>query len=184
MDANKTTEVVNQLAAAANVSNFTVTDLATAMSYASTIASRYGVSLSKVLAIMGMWKNLGMDTSVVGTAFRNLQLEGSDAESVAKFNEKLQTLTGRVVQFTDAAGNLRDPVQLLYEVGDAVKNLGTAQQGDLLGSLFGKRAVVPALALAGGTKSFDELFAAKGHSQTLSRINVVDVNRAIVNDFL
>jgi TP901 family phage tail tape measure protein len=159
MGFDKTAEVASKMAVAANASNFTVQELATSMSYASTIANEFGVSFDETLSILSVWRNLNLDASTAGTAFRNILLEMSGRDGVGKFNEQLNEATGKTINFTERLKNLKSPSKVLFEIGEAMKNLGSSQKGELLNTLFGKRAVVPALALSKGQNPFNDILS-------------------------
>lgn len=157
MEATEASRVADIFTAAVNNSNFTLDGLVTSLANAGPVASRFKVPLEDTVAVLSGMTNLNIDASSAGTAFRNILLKLSDTAGRSKFNAMLKEATGQTMKFTDASGNLRPLPQLLFEIGDAVKNLGTAEQGELLNTLFGLRAVVGAGALSEGKNSFLEL---------------------------
>lgn len=164
MEASEAGKVADIMTEAMNKSNLTLSDMITALSYAGPIAKRFNVSLEDTTAVLGVMRNLNIDAESAGTAFRNMLLEMSDPKGRDKFNEMLKSMTGKEIKFTDMAGNLRPISTLLFEIGDAMKGMGTADQGNLLFTLFGKRAIVPAGALAEGKDQFLELAKALQNS--------------------
>lgn len=156
-EASESGNIADVFSAAVNNSNQTLDGLLTSMATAGPVAKKYRIGLEETVATLSGMTNLNIDASTAGTAFRNMLLKMSDAAGREKFNKALKEATGNTVDFVDEAGNLRSLPQLLFDVGDAVKNLGTAEQGDLLNQLFGLRAIVPAGALSEGREGFTDL---------------------------
>ena len=149
--------IADLYAEALNLSNAALEDMATSMAYAAPIADQYGLKLEDVVAMMGVFRNLNIDAETAGTGFRNLLLELSESKGVGRFNELLGTLTGTTLNFRDAAGNLMSPIQALQAIGKALEPLGTAERGELLNTLFGKRVVIPATAFMAATDQFAQI---------------------------
>lgn len=159
MDASKAGHLSDLFTETVNSSNYTLEELITSMQYAAPIAAKYGIKIESLLASLAGMKDVNLDASIAGTAMRNMILYMSQTKGQEKFNEQLKDLTGNTIAFTDAQKNLKDPTQLLFEIGEAVKGLGTAEQGDILSELFGTRAVIPAMAIIQGKNPFDEMLA-------------------------
>ncbi len=157
MDFSEAGKVADVMAQALNLSNAALEDMATSMAYAGPIANRYGVSLEDVVSVLGHMRNLNIDAETAGTAFRNMLLEMTDPKGRDKFNKLLDEMTGKTITFVDEAGNLKSVTELLFAIGEVSKGLGTAQQGQLFFELFGKRAIVPASALAEGRNAFEAI---------------------------
>ncbi len=168
-DASQAARFADVFTAAVNNSNFSLQDLITSLSTAAPVAKAYGVGLEDTVAVLAGMTNLNIDASTAGTAFRNMLLKLSDAASREKFNQALQEATGTTIQFVDAAGNLKPLPDLLFSIGEAMKGLGTAEQGKLLADLFGLRAVVPAAALGQGKNAFQELVEILRQSQGVAQ---------------
>jgi len=66
-------------------------------------------------------------------------------------------MTGQTIKFVDASGNLRNLPNILFDIGEATKDLGTAEAGGLVSELFGLRAVTGALVVGGGKSPFQEM---------------------------
>jgi TP901 family phage tail tape measure protein len=157
MEATEAGRVSDVMTAAVNNSNNTLSDLVTSMAYAAPVAKRYGQSLEDTVSVLAVLRDLNIDASTSGTAYRNALLKLSDATGRDDFNKSLQTATGNTIDFVDAGGNLKPLPELLFKIGDAMKGLGTAQQGDILGDLFGLRAVVPASAIADSVNEYNKI---------------------------
>jgi len=104
--------------------------------------------------------NLNISAAESGTAFVSFLSRMSKQEFTDKFNKGLQELTGQTVAFRDSENNLRKPLRILQAIGEATKELGTAQRGDLLGELFGVRQFGKASGGARGAVDAQQLLAA------------------------
>lgn len=158
---------------AVNNSNSTLKGLITSMSGAGPIAKDYNVSLEDTVATIAGMTNVNIDASSAGRAFRNMLLKLSDAAGRKGFNKNLKEMTGNVIDFTDESGNLRNLPQILFDIGEATKGLGTAKRGELLNQLFGLRAITPASALGKQENPFaglvDKLQNAEGAAQETAK---------------
>lgn len=159
LDSSNAGKVADIFTAAVNNSNFTLDGLISSLSTAGPIAKQFGVDIEDTVATLGGLTNLNIDPSAAGTAFRNMMLKLSSAAGRDTFNKNLEEMTGNVIDFTDANGNLRNLPQLIFAIAEATKDLGTAERGDLLNQLFGLRAIVPAAALGQNMKDFEKLVA-------------------------
>lgn len=157
LGATEAARVSDVLALAANKGNFALSDFVTSLGQAGPIAHQYGLSLEETVAVLAQLRDVNIDAEMAGTAFKNLMLYVSSAKGRDKFNETLKGLTGNTIQFVDAADNLRPIPSILFEIGNAIRGLGTATKGGMLDELFGKRAVVPAMILANNKNPFNNL---------------------------
>lgn len=155
MEASDATAVADVLTDTVNNSNFSLQGLVDSMSKAAPIAKQYNVTLEDTAAVLAAMTAVNIEASMAGTGFRNLLLKAS--ANGEDFNTTLKELTGNTVKFQDEAGNLRNLPQLLFDIGEATKELGTAVKGELLADLFGLRAIVPALAATAGKNEFEFL---------------------------
>lgn len=157
MEAGQANKVADLLATAMTNARFPFEDLQTAITYAGKAAYEFKVPIEDAMAVITHLKRTGMDASSVGSAFRNMLLEMSESRGAKKFNKMLGELTGKNVVFRDISGNLKPLPDILFKVGEAITDLGTAEQGDLLQLLFGKRAFLPAASLMKGKNPFLEM---------------------------
>ncbi|MEO1617491.1 MAG: phage tail tape measure protein [Planctomycetota bacterium] len=139
MEATDASRVADGLTAAANRSFNSVESLGEALSYAGPVAADANMSLEETLAILGTLGNIGIQGSSAGNALKRL-LTLSAAES-----EKFQKVFG--VATMDAAGNARPLVDVLGEVADATKNLGSAEKAAKLNEVFGLLGITSASAI-------------------------------------
>lgn len=143
--------------AAVNNSNFSLEGLSQAMSKAGPIANKYHLGIKDVVTTLAMMANVNIDPSMSGIALKNLHLKSSSKSGQDKFNQQLKDATGQTIKFGDANGNLKPIPKLLFEIGEATKNMGTMEMGTLFSDLFGLRAIVPALEISGSGNQFKEL---------------------------
>lgn len=162
MDASATKEVVDKLAVALNASNFNLEDITTSLQYAVPAAKFYNVTLEETLAILGAMRDLQIDASIAGTAFRNMMMYMSQKKEQDKFNEELKALTGNTIEFTDALGNLHSPLKILPAMLKATEGLGTAQRSNLIGGILQARATIPGAAVGRSIERMEEMLAALG----------------------
>ncbi len=158
LDADEATRVADGLTAAANMSFNTVDQIGEALSYAGPVARDFNMSFEDTLAVLGGLGNVGIQGSAAGTAVRRLlTLTGAEAQ-------KLQKIFG--VSFVDAAGNARPLVDVLGEVDEATKDLGSAERAAKFNEAFGLLGITGASAIGRSAgdiaKLADDIKAAGG----------------------
>lgn len=141
------TEIADSLAIAANKSNFALDDLMEAMSKVGPIARNMGMDFRQTIAIMAAMRNVEIQAETAGISLRNMLLQMSKSDNADKFNATLASLGKGAIKFVDQFGNLRDPAAILFEIGAALKGVGTATRVDALRQLFDLRPIVPAQAV-------------------------------------
>jgi TP901 family phage tail tape measure protein len=149
--------VANVFALAANKGNFALNDFVEAMSKVAPMAAEMGLSLEQTVAVLAQLRDVGIEAETAGYSLRNILLEAIDTKKVDAFNQSLKTLTGQTVVFADQAGNLRNVVEIISEIGVKTAKLGTATRTNLLNDLFGKRAVLSALVISRTTGNVADL---------------------------
>lgn len=146
LNATDAAEVANKIGITAVSSSFGLEGITTSLSHAASAASTYGISIDEMLATMAAMKDIQIEDSIVGTAFRNMMGYMSQKDEQDKFNQRLQEMTGNTIQFTDAVGNLYGPMKLLPALLKATEGIGSAERMNLLFGLLETRAVIPAIA--------------------------------------
>jgi TP901 family phage tail tape measure protein len=139
MEASQAPRVADALTAAANKSFNSVESLGEALKYAGPVAADANMSLEETLAILGTLGNVGIQGSSAGNALKRL-LTLSAAES-----EKFQKVFG--VATKDAAGNARPLVDVLGEVAQATKDLGSSDRAAKFNEVFGMLGITAASAI-------------------------------------
>ena len=149
LDAGDAGRVADALTVAANKSFNTLESLGEALTYAGPVASDFNMSIEDTLALLGALGNVGIQGSNAGTALRRLlTLSGAEAE-------KLKEIFG--VSFVDMRGNARPLVDVLDEVNQATKDLGTAARAQKFNEAFGLLGITGASALSKNAVNVREL---------------------------
>ena len=158
LGADQSTRVADVFTKAVNSSALGLETLTEGFKYIGPLGNKTNMSLEETTATIGMLGNLGIEGSMAGSSIRGMIISLSDATKRGKFSKMLEDMTGKTVEFTDTAGNLKKPVEILFEMGKALKGAGSAEQLDAMGQLFGNRQLVSADAISQGVDSFTELF--------------------------
>src|SRR5690606_5712526 len=143
--------------AAVNNSNFDLQSLIDSMKSAAPIAHQFGMSIEDTTAMLSVMRDVNIDASSSGTGLRNMFLKLSSESGREKFNKDLKELTGTTIKMVDAQKNLRHLPDIMFDIGAAMKDLGTAEAGSLLSNLFGLRAIVPGMVLSGAGGPFAKI---------------------------
>lgn len=149
LDASQTQVVVDVLAATANGSATTLTDLGEAMKYAGIQAKASGVSVQQTAAMLAILANNGIKGSMAGTALARAMKNIAEGKADKHFK-------ALGIATKDADGNLRPLPDLMRELGEATKNMGSADRLKIFGEVFG-RGSAAALALAESSSAFETL---------------------------
>ena len=124
------------LVSAFTSSNMSLTQLGETMQYVGPVARAAGMSLEETAAMAGLLGNVGIKGSKAGTALRSMV---GNLAAPAKRGRKMLKKLG--IQALDSAGNLRPMTQLLGEVAEKTKDLGTGDQLAAFKDLVGKEAM-------------------------------------------
>ena len=149
MRAEKMSDVSDILTAAANGSAQTLTDLFEALKMAGPQASTAKESITDVAAAIGIMANVGIKGTMAGTALRRayVNMASKDVQAyLARFN----------IQAVDASGNMRRMRDILYEVAQAMRNMGTAERMAFAEQVFDMRGSFVGLSLGGNIEGMDE----------------------------
>ena len=150
LDAGEMTRVSDVLTATANGSAQTLTDLGESMKYIAPIAFQAGQSLESAAKMVGILANMQIKGSMAGTSYKNILLQLADP-AVQK------QLQGMGIAVVNMAGDMREPADILLELGQAMGKMGSAARLALVSSLFGKRSVGTGSVLATMADKFDDL---------------------------
>lgn len=116
--------------------NTNLSKLGDTMKYVAPIAASVGVSIEEVAAMAGKLGDDGIQGSMAGTALRSIYNRLSAPPKAAR--EALEELK---IKAKDMKGNLRPVSDLLVEIFDKTKKLGTADRAGLLKDIAGEEAV-------------------------------------------
>jgi len=146
--------VADVLAQAARTANVDVGMLGETMKYVAPVASQVGVSLEQTAALAGLLGNVGIQGSMAGTTLRAMLLRlSSPTGGAAKALEKLG------VETRDAEGNMRNLLDILADLADATKDMGSAEKLEVLKKIFGEEPAAGVMELlsqagAGGIRKY------------------------------
>lgn len=175
LDASQAGRVADAFTVAANKSFNTVEQLGEALNYAGPVANDFNMTLEETLAIFGGLGNMGIQASNAGTAVRRLlTITGSEAE-------KLQEIFG--VTFSDAAGNARPLIDVLEEVNQATRNLGTSARSSKFNEAFGLLGITAASALGSTAVSVKALKAELDKASGVSEITAAKMDAGLGGAF-
>lgn len=143
-------------------SNTNLRMLGETMKYAAPMAKTYGVELEVAAAMAGKLGDAGLQGSMGGTALSTIMNRLATPPRVAE-----KALAKLKVTTADARGNLRDLPDILKEIYDKTKDLGTADKGGILKAIAGAEAVkgMAQLAEQAGTGELQTLIATLRQSQ-------------------
>jgi TP901 family phage tail tape measure protein len=118
-------------------SNTTMETLFETMQQSGPAVKAAGGELETFAALAGKLGSAGIKGSVAGTNLKNMFLR------LASPVKKAQKLLGKLgVETVDkTTGNMRDMIEILGDLDEATKSMGTAQRAAALDVLFGKRAI-------------------------------------------
>ena len=144
LEADQMGSVVDLLAATANGSAQSLTDLGESLKTAAPFAAQSGASLKDVSAALGVLANMGIRGSIAGTALAKSYKQMADP----KIQQLLRTAYG--VEVTDGAGNLKNMALIWKDLGKSLSSMGNAAQIAAITEIFGDRG-----ALGGGQLTFN-----------------------------
>lgn len=117
-------------------SNTNLQMLGETMKYAAPMAKTYGVELEVAAAMAGKLGDAGLQGSMGGTALSSIMNRLAAPPKAAR--EALDQLN---IKTADANGNLRQIPDILKEIYDKTKAMGTATKGGLYKAIAGEEAV-------------------------------------------
>jgi len=148
MDASQMGRTSDVMAATANNSAQTLSDLGEAMKYTAPVADEFGLSLEQTAKSLGYLANFGIKGSMAGTTMKNIMLQLADPS----IRKKLEQLG---VSVTNAAGEFEGVDTILGGLGTALQGLPAPKRLEIMKDLFGKRAVTGGIKLTAA--SFEKL---------------------------
>ncbi len=139
--AKESTRVADVLTATANNSAQTLEELGQSMAYVAPIAEEYGLSLEQTSKMLGVLANFQIKSSKSGTALRMIMLKLSDPAIQKR-------IEGMGVAVKQLNGELRDPADLLLDIGKAMAGMTGGERLAIGKELFDMRAMGAGLKLA------------------------------------
>lgn len=117
-------------------SNTNLQMLGETMKYAAPMARTYGVELETAAAMAGKLGDAGLQGSMGGTALSAIMNRLAAPPKAAR-----KALALLAIDTADANGNLRQMPDILKEIHDKTRAMGTAQKGGLFKAIAGEEAV-------------------------------------------
>lgn len=149
--------IADALAGAANKTNLDLVGLETALSHAGPVAAEFKLTLEETLALIGQISGVNLHPSVAGTSLRNMMLYTTDLKEQVKLNTKLAEYKLAPIKFVDDMGDALKIQDILEDIQNKTKDMGSSEKMNLLANLLEMRATVPALVIMRDIKGFKEL---------------------------
>ncbi|WP_415714390.1 phage tail tape measure protein [Maridesulfovibrio sp.] len=136
MEASRTGEVADIIAAAATSSATDINGLEAAVSNAGAVVSAAGGDFAELAAITGKLADVNISGAVAGTAIKTMynRLQGPTGDAA-------KALTGLGVATKDANGNMLPIFDILGDLEGALAGMGSADKASFLKRIFGEEAV-------------------------------------------
>lgn len=168
MKAGESSRIADVLTATFTSSNTTLEMLGDTMSYVAPIASSVGAGIEDVAAMAGRLGDVGIQGQRAGTALRAVF-----TRLAAPTGEAATLLNNLGVQTADSSGNMLSMIDILRQIEDRTKSVGSAQRSAILTTLVGTEAVSAFSALldvgADSIASYaDELRNSQGLAQVVA----------------
>lgn len=135
LDPSEMTRVADVLTATTTRSNVNLTMLGESMKYVAPEAKALGISLEETAAMAGLLGNSGIQGSQAGTSLRAIYQRLAAPRTAGR-----NALKDLNIQTKDLHGNLRPVPELLAEIGEATKDMGTADRKQIFKDLIGVEA--------------------------------------------
>lgn len=163
IEAGRSVEVVDRLAAAVTSGNLTMQDMGIAMAYAAPQAKQFNQEIESMAGWMAVLGDAGIKGSKAGTGVRSVLLSlGASAAGATKEDQKKQAIFKKYgVELEDEKGNLRDATAILGELGLAMARSGesnvttSGEIKQIFGKQFGTTASVLMSSSAKGLGAMD-----------------------------
>ena len=130
------TRVNDVMAATITSANTNIEQLFETMKMAGPVATNAGASIETFNTFAAEMANAGIKGSLAGTALRTAFINLS--APVPKAKALLKKLR---IELTDSSGNMRDLMDIMDDLRDRTKKMGTAQKTAAMNTIFGRRAV-------------------------------------------
>lgn len=153
LDASEMERVVDVLAATVNQSGTNFEALGDTMKYIAPLARVAGMSLEDTAAIIGALADAGEVGSRAGTSLRAMlvKLAGNAGESASALEdidiEAMGESFARGFDVEDIEGNLLPVMDIMRDLGEQMKEMGSAEQIAFLADIFGRRPITAAAIL-------------------------------------
>lgn len=150
--------------------NTTMEDLFETVKKGGATATGAGMQIEEFAAMAGIMANSGLKASEAGSVMKNMILKlSAPTPAATKLLKRFNIAT------QDSEGNLLNMTDVLGDMSNKLKDLGTAQRGAVLDTIFGKRAIVGVqLLMQEGSSAIkdytEQLKGATGASSTMANV--------------
>lgn len=135
LPASEVGRVADVLSLAFTTSNTNLEMLGQTMKYVGPVAAKAGMDLETTAAMAGLLGNIGIQADMAGTQMREMLNRITNAGGPAQ--KELDKLG---INVSDKDGNVKNIVELIGEVGNALEGMGSAERLSYLQKIFGVRA--------------------------------------------
>lgn len=136
MKAEEMTRVADTLALTCAQANVDMELLGDTMKYVAPVAKKASLSLEETAAMAGLLGDVGIKGSQAGTTMKAML-----GKLAAPTKEATDLLKNLGIATKDAQGNLRSPIKVLGELGEKLKNMGSADQISAIKKIVGEEAM-------------------------------------------
>lgn len=127
-----------------NNANVSMSELGESMKEVAPVAANFNMGIEETASIIGTLGNAGMKGTQSGVALRNMLVRlAAPSGQAAGMLEELG------IQTRNASGDLRGLPTILQELEESTRDMGTAQRGELVSTIFGLRSTAAASRLMG-----------------------------------
>lgn len=155
MEGTEATKVADMLAAGANASSASITDLSQGTQQAGSIFAAYGLDADDLVTSIAMLTNVGLTGSDAGTSLKNAIVKlGAPTKEGAALMESLG------IEIFDAQGNMKEMPDILAELNAGFAGMTQEQKNAALNTIVlsdGSKALLPLL--EAGTEGFASMNA-------------------------
>lgn len=137
--------LLDKMARTAQKSNTNIAELGDAIRTVGGTMNMAGQSVDTMLTELGMLANAGISAAEAGTHLRNIMLALTKTDVRKSLHEM-------GVETVDRTGEIRDLTDIMTELYDVTKDMGTGELTETFGNLFNVRDLASINALLNGTK--------------------------------
>lgn len=167
LEASEMEHVVDVLATVSNGAALNLTDFGESLKYVAPVAQQAGMSIEDAAGAIGVLSNFGIKGTMAGTALKNILTRMVNPDVVKKF----QALG---IATIDAEGDMRSLLDVLYDIAEKTKHMGTGERMEIFKNLADLRALPSFAVMANNpekiTEMIDELRASMGNAAEMSAL--------------
>lgn len=157
LEADQAGRISDTFTVALNQSLFTMDSLQSAMKFAGTTGAGFGKSLEEVVATVAQFRDLGLEGTQAGTAFRGMMAALADPTK-----EAVGVLKDLGLNMMDVSPQAHSLSEILHTLADA--GLSVDESFRIFGREFGASVAAVVKNVADGTSTVDSLIATMGTS--------------------